>query len=124
MNPLWLKFIGIALATGGSVMFTIRSTRILSALSRAAKAHEYNLQQLLTTHKYHAVLFTNSTVHVERAQGQALLILGTFLIAIGLACQAGATFLDANQTKTAEAEQTGTGGRGQGTISDFDAGSI
>ena len=95
MNPHWLKFAGIALTTVGSLMFTIRATRILSALSFAAKAHEHNIGQLLPTHNGNIVILGNSTAHVERAQGKALLILGIVLIAIGLACQGGSTFLDA-----------------------------
>jgi hypothetical protein len=95
MNPHWLKFIGIALTTVGSLMFTIRATKILSALSFAAKMHEHNISQLLPTHKGDIVIFENSLAHVKRAQGKALLIWGIVLIALGLACQGGSTFLDA-----------------------------
>ena len=99
MNPDYLKFAGITLTTIGSLMFTIRATRILSALSLAADAHEHNINQLSPTHQGDIVILGNSTAHVRRAKGKALLITGIVLIASGLLCQGASTYLHVDANK-------------------------
>ena len=94
MDPIWLKFGGIALNVLGSLLFTIRATKILGALSLVANAHELNIQQLMPNYRGHIVNLGNSTAHVGRARGVTLLVVGIVLVALGLLFQGAAAYLE------------------------------
>ena len=113
MDSLWIKFIGIGLNVIGSLLFTIRATKIIGALSIVAQAHELNIQQLMPNHQENIVNLGNSTAHVDRAKGKKLLILGVILIVAGLFLQGVSTYMDvqAKQTEPTMIEQ-GSGGNG------------
>lgn len=94
MDSLWIKFVGIALNVVGSLLFTIRATKIIGALSLVAQAHELNIQQLMSQNHGNIVNLGNSTVHVNKAKGKTLLILGIFLVTIGLLLQGVSIYMD------------------------------
>lgn len=94
MDPIWIKFAGIALNVLGSLIFTIWATRILSALTSVAKYHEDNIQQLMPTHRGDIYNYANSPKLVERAKGTTALIVGIVMVVVGLALQGISTYLE------------------------------
>ncbi len=98
---------GIGLNVIGSLLFTIRATKIIGALSLVAKVHDLNIQQLMPDHKGDILGLKNATAHVDRAKGKKLLILGVILIGVGLSLQGVSTYMDvqAKQTEQTMIEQ-------------------
>lgn len=85
-----LKMIAAVLSLVGASLLAWRVKGILEALSLVAKAHEYNIQQLMRP-SGDIVHVANSTAHVEKSKQYGMLVLGfTCMIAsavLQLACQ-------------------------------------
>jgi hypothetical protein len=75
-----IKIIAAIFSITGSGILAFRVTGILSALSLVVKAHEINIQQLMSNCVGDIVNLTNSTAHVEKSQKKILLITGFIFI--------------------------------------------
>ena len=76
-----LRILAAICSVVGSGLLAWRVKGILEALTLVANAHEVNIQQLMPNHQGDIYNMGNSTAHVDRAKGTALLVTGFLLLA-------------------------------------------